>query len=69
MSTTDLPRGVRVSLIAKCRDIGYGVEEIAGEYIFAGEIDTWGKPTLYSTDGEPTIYLFTDEIVAWEPLS
>ncbi len=45
-----------------CRDIGYGVEEGSGEFIYRGGPDWTGKHTFTPVGGGPDIYLFADEI-------
>jgi hypothetical protein len=56
----------------RCRDIGYGVERGAGEYIYRGrepfaDKHTFEEPIVYVLEGSPrTIYLFDDEIIYCE---
>ncbi len=48
----------------EARDLGYGVEDGFGEYVYRGQYDAWGKHEWQSLDGSPTLYLFTDEILS-----
>jgi hypothetical protein len=54
----ELEQGQWVSLTYRCRDIGYGVEEDCGEYVYRG-ID-YGKYSFRAHG--TTIYLFEDEV-------
>lgn len=59
--------GIVYRVFWESRDLGYGTDNgiIAGYW--TGEVDTWGKHTIASVDGQPTVYLFTDEIYDVEP--
>lgn len=49
----------------RCRDIGYGVEEDIGEYVYRG-VGEAGAPHVFEPrHGGRPIYLFGDEIVSW----
>lgn len=48
----------------QCRDIGYGVEEGAGEFVYRGLFDSWGKHEWQPLDGSETLYLFPDEVIS-----
>lgn len=51
----------------RSRDIGYGVEEAAGEFVARGFDKTaFGKFRFDPVGGGPSIWLFEDEIVAWD---
>lgn len=60
----DLVENHVYTITYRSRDIGYGVEEGYGEYIYRGLFDTWGKYEWQPIDGSPSVYLFPDELVA-----
>ena len=62
-ATIDMTERSVYDITYRCRDIGYGVEEGEGEYVYRGRETMAGKLILTPTDGGPTIYLFDDEIV------
>lgn len=67
--TLKLEQGERYFVTYRCRDIGYGIEEGEGEYVYAGIEPLANKrifeePITYVFEGSPrTIYLFDDEII------
>jgi hypothetical protein len=61
-SLSDLNVGDGVWMSYVCRDIGYGVEEDNGEFIYRGR-EQYGKYTFASCDSGELIYLFDDEVI------
>ena len=61
MRDTELQVNHTYQITYVCRDIGYGVEEGEGEFVYRGAA-AGGKHEFTPVGGGPTIYLFPDEI-------